>query len=307
MRIVLVEDNREDCKAVRTILEQRRETVFAFNKGDEAWNFVQQTADIDVVIVSLNLKDNSGLEICWNCRILATARKSMYVVAISEQTNAHILVEALDSGADDFLHKPLQAEILLARLRVAERVVMLQKQLVQLANRDSLTNLYNRRAFLEKTHALIEQQDPDRPISAIMFDIDHFKSVNDRFGHDAGDEVIRTVARIASAEGDLIGRLGGEEFALISESQSLYSATCLANRIREAIEKTAIMAGGKLIRITSSFGVARYCVGDDVDSLLKRADVALYRSKDNGRNMVTVDRLGISQDAPPTPRRANRS
>ena len=290
MKVVLVEDSREDRENIRAILEQRREKVFAFECGEDAWAFVQNTPDIDVVIVSLNLEDSSGLEICWNCRILAAQRKTMYVVAISEHTNAHMLVEALDSGADDFLHKPLQEDILLARLRVAERVVILQKQLVQLANHDPLTNLYNRRAFLEKTQALMDRQDEGIPVSAIMFDIDHFKSVNDRFGHDVGDQVIKTVAQIASSESNLIGRLGGEEFAIITQNQTLYAAACAANRIRETIELTPIVVGGKKVEITSSFGVARYHPGDDVDALLKRADVALYRSKGNGRNMVTVER-----------------
>nr|WP_321461771.1 diguanylate cyclase [uncultured Cohaesibacter sp.] len=290
MRILLVEDNNEDREAISSILEKRNETVFAFSQSDSAWEFVQKTPDIDVVIVSLNLADSEGLDICWNCRILAAQRKTMYVVAISEHVNAHILVEALDSGADDFLHKPLQEDILLARLRVAERVVTLQKQLVQLANRDSLTNLYNRRAFLEKTHALIEKQGEDNPICAIMFDIDHFKSVNDRFGHDVGDEVIRTVARIAQTESKLSGRLGGEEFAIIIPDHSLYDAACSANRIREEIESTPIIAGSNTIEITSSFGVALYHPGDDVDALLKRADTALYHSKRNGRNRVTVER-----------------
>ena len=290
MKIVLVEDNDEDRDAIRTILEQRRESVFAFHSGQSAWQFVQETPDIDVVIVSLNLEDGSGLEISWNCRILAAERKAMYVVAISEYTNSEILVEALDSGADDFLHKPLQEDILLARLRVAERVIMLQKKLVQLANRDSLTNLFNRRAFFEKAHAWIEKQGGSYPISAIMFDIDHFKSVNDRFGHDVGDQVLKTVARIAQEESDLIGRLGGEEFAVIIKDQSFYAAACAANRIREIIEQTTIIDGGNRIHVTSSFGVARFQEGDDVYTLLKRADQALYRSKNNGRNMITIDR-----------------
>ncbi|SFO40527.1 diguanylate cyclase (GGDEF) domain-containing protein [Cohaesibacter marisflavi] len=290
MRIVLVEDNDEDREAIRTILEQRRESVFAFHCGDSAWEFVQKTPDIDVVIVSLNLEDASGLEICWNCRILAAERKAMYVVAISEYTNADMLVEALDSGADDFLHKPLQEDILLARLRVAERVIMLQKQLVQLANRDPMTNLYNRRAFFEKAHALIEKQGDAHPVSAIMFDIDHFKSVNDRFGHDVGDQVIKTVTKIALGESDFIGRLGGEEFAVLIQGQSFFAAACAANRIREMIEHTTIIAEGNKVQITSSFGVARLQEGDDIYALLKRADRALYRSKNNGRNMVTIDR-----------------
>nr|WP_321481517.1 diguanylate cyclase [uncultured Cohaesibacter sp.] len=290
MKIVLVEDSNGDREAIRAILEQRRENVFVFQSGHSALKFVQKTPDIDVVIVSQNLEDASGLEICWNCRILAAERKAMYVIAISDYINDAMLVEALDSGADDFLNKPLQEDILLARLRVAERVVMLQRQLVQLASRDSLTNLYNRRAFFEKAQAFMESRPDGHPISAVMFDIDHFKSVNDRFGHDVGDQVIKTVAKIALDEGDFVGRIGGEEFAMIIEGESFRAAACAANRIRESIEHTTIMTEDKRVQVTSSFGVARAQSGDDVYTLLKRADLALYQSKDNGRNMVTVER-----------------
>lgn len=290
MKIVLVEDNPEDCESIRSVLEARRETVVAFKDGEEAWSFVQDTTDIDVIIVSLDLKDMFGLDICWNTRIIAAQRKAMYVIAIAEHANKDIVVEALDSGADDFLPKPLQEEVLVARLRVAERITMLQKQLVQFANRDSLTNIYNRRAFMERTQDVINRARETWPISAIMFDIDHFKSVNDKFGHDAGDEVIRVVAKIAQAEGSLLGRLGGEEFALVLKNRTLREAAYAAERIRSTIATTPILINGHSIRITSSFGVARFHPKDNIDILLKRADIALYHSKNGGRNIVSVER-----------------
>ncbi|WP_316857929.1 diguanylate cyclase [uncultured Cohaesibacter sp.] len=288
MKVVLIEDNCETCEDLRAILERKKETVFSFDQSTEALTFIEATLDIDVIIVSLNLRDGSGLEICWHSRIFAAQRKAMFVIAISEQSDAEILIEALDSGADDFLHKPVQEEILLARLRVAERVTMLQNQLVQMANHDPLTDLLNRRAFFEKSHRCMARAKKGHPVAAIMFDIDHFKSVNDHYGHDAGDQVIRTVARIASSSGYLLGRLGGEEFAIIIDRCSLRTAARIANRIRQQIEQTPIIVNGHKISITSSFGVAERLQGDDVDALLKRADAALYHSKGNGRNSVTV-------------------
>ena len=290
MKIVLIEADKSDRSAIRTTLEKRNETVFAFSDGDEAWGFIEQSADIDIIIVSLNAQTTSGLEICWNARILAEQRKAMYVIAISEQDKGDILVEALDSGADDYLQKPLHEESLLARLRVAERLIMLQQQLVKLANHDPLTDLYNRRAFFELADRKISERTDGSYLSAIMFDIDHFKSVNDKYGHDAGDEVIRIVARIAAREGELLGRYGGEEFALILEDQSFLQTARTADRIRLAIEQTPIVVGGHTISITSSFGVALYDEGDSVDDLLKRADLALYSSKHNGRNRVSIGR-----------------
>ncbi len=295
MKIVLVETKSADRSAIRSMLEKRQETVFAFANGQDAWSFIERTPDINIIIVSLNEEGMSGLEICWNARILAEQRKSMYVIAISGGDNDDMLVEALDSGADDYLQKPLQEESLTARLRVAERMIVLQQQLVRLANHDSLTNLLNRRAFFEKAGLVLKDLKRAGPekcssLNAIMFDIDHFKRVNDNFGHDAGDQVIRTVAKIARAEGDIIGRLGGEEFAMILSDQTLLGTARVAERIRETIEKTPILINGCRIEITSSFGVACYQDGDSVDDLLKRADIALYRSKNEGRNRVLVDR-----------------
>ena len=289
MKIVLIEADESDRSAIRTTLEQRNETVFAFSDGKEAWCFIEESADIDIIIVSLNSETKSGLEICWYARILAEQRKAMYVIAISERDKNDLLVEALDSGADDYLQKPLHDESLLARLRVAERMILLQQQLVKLANHDPLTDLYNRRAFFELANRKIRERSEGSYLSAIMFDIDHFKSVNDKYGHDAGDEVIRIVARIAAREGELLGRHGGEEFALILEDQSFLQTARTADRIRIAIEQTPIVVGGHTISITSSFGVAQYHEGESVDDLLKRADIALYRSKHNGRNKVSIE------------------
>lgn len=293
MKIVLVESNGVERHAIRSMLEERKETVFAFANGMDAWAFVEETSDVDIIITAMNAQGMSGLEICWNARILAEQRKGMYVIAISEQDGEDMLVEALDSGADDYLQKPLHKEILLARLRVAERMIMLQKQLVHLANRDPMTNLYNRRAFFEQASQLALQANESSPLCAIMFDIDHFKRVNDTYGHDAGDEVIKTVAALAGMEQGLLGRLGGEEFALILADQSLLSSARTADRIRLEIATTPIRYKGLAIKITSSFGVSLYRQNENVDDLLKRADLALYKSKNAGRNRVSVERARL--------------
>ncbi len=302
MKIVLVESNGVERHAIRSMLEERKETVFAFANGMDAWSFIEDTPDIDIIITAMNAQGMSGLEICWNARILAEQRKAMYVIAISEQDGEDMLVEALDSGADDYLQKPLHEEILLARLRVAERMIMLQKQLVHLANRDPMTNLYNRRAFFEQATQLAQQARSDQPLCAIMFDIDHFKRVNDTYGHDAGDEVIKTVAALAGMEPGLLGRLGGEEFAIMLPNQSLLSAARTADRIRVEIATTPIDYGNLSIEITSSFGVALYRPNEGVDDVLKRADLALYKSKNAGRNRVSAERPRLVQsgntDAP---------
>ena len=308
MKIVLVEGNGVDRHAIRSMLEERRETVHAFANGLDAWSFIKENNDIDLIITSLNVQGMTGLEICWNARILAEQRKSMYVVAISEQEEADMLVEALDSGADDYLQKPLHEEILLARLRVAERMIMLQKQLIMLADHDPLTSLYNRRAFFEKAGMLV-QAGPvsDNPIHAIMFDIDYFKLVNDTYGHDAGDEVIKFVARLANDVDGIVGRLGGEEFAIILSGYSLLQTARIADQLRQDIAATVLDFDGREISVTSSFGVAYFHPDDCIDDMLKRADMALYKSKRNGRNRVSAERPRlIKQETLPADQRPIR-
>ena len=288
MKIVLVEPNPVEQSTIRSALTERKEEVFAFDNGNDAWAFVEQTSDVDIIITALDLEGISGLELCWNARILAEHRNAMYVIAMSEEQDSGNLVEALDAGADDYLQKPLHHETLLARLRVAERVVTLQTQLMQLAHHDPLTNMFNRRAFFKSGNQLLETS--KQALCAIMFDIDHFKRVNDAHGHDVGDQVIKTVAQIALDQGVTTGRLGGEEFAMLIEGHSLLSAARIADHLRLTIQDSRIDVGGaKPLRITSSFGVSLHREGDSLESLLRRADLALYTSKNMGRNLVTVE------------------
>lgn len=290
MKVVLIDGNGTDRHAIRSMLEERDESVFPFANGLDAWSFIEETPDIDVIIAALGSPGMSGLEICWNARVLAHERKGLYVIATSEGNEPDLLVEALDTGADDYLHKPLHEEILHARLRVAERMITLQKELQTLAERDPLTNLYNRRAFFEQVSKLIEQSGGDRPVCAIMFDIDHFKRVNDTFGHDVGDAVICKVAELAAVEDGVLGRLGGEEFALVLKDMGLLPGARIADTIRQNIEDCLIQSGKIEVQVTSSFGVSLYRAGEEVDDLLKRADLALYKSKNDGRNRVSAER-----------------
>ncbi|SNZ20059.1 diguanylate cyclase (GGDEF) domain-containing protein [Cohaesibacter gelatinilyticus] len=290
MKVVLIESDQESSRVIQYMLESRKETVYAFSDADEAWNFIETTPNIDVILTSLATNGMTGLELCWNARILADQRKGLYVIAMSESDDAELLVEALDTGADDFLQKPLHEETLHARMRVAERMILLQRQLVHLATRDPMTNLYNRRAFFEQVHHLIDQPGQREDLCAIMFDIDHFKAVNDTYGHDVGDEVIKTVATLAAGHDGILARLGGEEFALVTNGLSILQASRVADLLRREIAETDIRLNKSTVTVTSSFGVAIYRPGESIDELLKRADMALYKSKNDGRNRVSAER-----------------
>ena len=198
------------------------------------------------------------------------------------------LVEALDCGADDFIRKPPVPEELYARLRAAERLASAQRELIRHATTDPLTGVYNRRAFFDRAETALAGAGEDVRLSAILFDIDHFKDVNDTYGHQIGDAIIATVAQAAEFDGAFVGRLGGEEFALIMEGKDAQAAAAAAEQIRRRIEALYVYTSVRNVSVTCSFGVSEWRQGDSLNMLIKRADLALYDAKRHGRNRVVV-------------------
>jgi diguanylate cyclase (GGDEF)-like protein len=211
---------------------------------------------------------------------------------MSSHEGQRTLVEGLDSGADDFIAKPPMAEELYARLRAAERVNTMQRDLIRLATTDSLTGVLNRRAFFARSESVCERAEAGVPITTIMLDIDHFKQVNDRFGHGVGDDVIRRVAAEAATGDRVVGRLGGEEFAVILEAD-IAEASRVAEQLRAKIAMFTFDTEQGPMATTCSFGLSQWRTGDNLDELLRRADMALYAAKAGGRNCVVADQPGV--------------
>jgi diguanylate cyclase (GGDEF)-like protein len=285
MRVVLVDPSRTVLKCIARILVARDHEVRPFLDGREALAHITANEDVDALITSAELITMSGMELCWETRLLAGSRRPIYVIMMSSSRDQHKLIEALDSGADDFIGKPPAAEELYARLRAAERLEAMHRELIRLATVDPLTGVLNRRAFFERAEDALGRSEA---LSAIMFDIDHFKHVNDVYGHDIGDEAIRAVAHAAAEAGGIVGRLGGEEFALLLAGAAFTAAAALAERLRRAIEALRFATPEGEMTLTCSFGVSERCAGEGIDHLLKRADVALYAAKTGGRNRVVA-------------------
>jgi diguanylate cyclase (GGDEF)-like protein len=169
----------------------------------------------------------------------------------------------------------------------------MQRELARLATTDPLTGALNRRAFFERSGIACDDARPGSPISAIMMDLDHFKKINDSFGHAVGDDVLRKVASFATNQGEIFGRLGGEEFAMIVRGHK-QKALDIAEMLREGIAARPIETPKGRVDITCSFGVAEWQSGDAMDDLLSRADAALYVAKAEGRNRVCADHPGLS-------------
>ena len=289
MRVVLVDPSQTVLKLVRRLLEARNDEVCTFTDGREALEFIKSDPDVGAVITSTEPLSISGLELCWEVRLLASCQRPIYVILMSATSDENKMIEALDAGADDFIGKPPEVDKLYARLRAAERLAAMQRELIRLATINSLTGVFNRRAFFEKAKEMCGRAAAGAPLSAIMMDIDHFKRINDRHGHDAGDEAITVVAREARVESSAVGRLGGEEFAVLLEGQGLGGGRReVAEHLRQRLAQLKLETGSSTVTLTCSLGVSQWEPGDTIDRLLKRADVALYQAKAGGRNRVVV-------------------
>jgi diguanylate cyclase (GGDEF)-like protein len=286
MRIALVDPSRTTRLIVTRMLEARGHEVVPFADEREALGQIKFDHRIDALITSAELTHMSGLELCWETRLLASYRRPIYVLMMSSQCDQRTLVEALDSGADDFIGKPPLAEELFARLRAAERIASMQRELIRLATTDPLTGLCNRRGFFEQATQARARTIPDGNLSAILLDIDNFKTINDSYGHDAGDEAIRACAEAARLEEAVTGRLGGDEFALLLEQRTLPEAIEIAENLRGRLAARPFDTGKGRIALTWSIGVGEAQPGDSIDQLLARADAALYAAKEGGRNRV---------------------
>lgn len=288
MRIVLADSSRIGLKLMAKMLTDGGHEVLPFGDGHAALECLRGDDSVDVLLTSFEIPGVSGLELCWEARLIANSRHPIYVVAMSSSHDRDRLIEALDSGADDFITKPPVATELQARLRAAERMTRAQRELVRLATVDPLTDLPNRRAFFERAEEACQRNDGGTPLSMVMFDIDHFKRVNDTWGHDIGDLVLKAVADVVRRRGGRAARIGGEEFAVLYDGWDLLDAYHEAERLRVDVEATPIRTEAGVLSVTASLGVAEHVVGQTVDQLLKNADVALYAAKTSGRNRVVA-------------------
>jgi diguanylate cyclase (GGDEF)-like protein len=298
MRVVVVDPSRTVLKAVSRLLAKDGHEVSTFVDGPEALAHIKANAGVSALITSAELTTMSGIELCWETRLLSGRDRAIYIILMSSNSDQRHLINALDGGADEFIGKPPVEEELYARLRSAERLIRLQRELIRLAMIDPLTGLFNRRAFFEKAHQTIMAASPSNRPAAILFDMDHFKRVNDTYGHDVGDLVLRDISCVAANDRMTVGRLGGEEFAILLEDSNLDAGFALAEELRARMaELTFDTERGKLT-LTCSFGVSEWEPGENIDQLLKRADAALYEAKTGGRNRVIAARgAGIRTDA----------
>ena len=297
MHAVVVDPSRVVLKIIAQLLANHG-AVSGFVDSDSALRFIENDPTVDVLITSLEVQPMSGLELCWETRLAISAERPLYIIVMSALRDEWKLAEALDCGADDLIAKPVKGIELHARLRMAGRLKSNQLDLVRLTETDPMTGLLNRRAFFDRLTRLLKHPASADLVSAVMLDIDHFKHVNDHYGHQVGDTVIQAIALEASKIAGIVGRLGGEEFAIVLTGYNENMTYRLADDLRQKCASIQFFGNDDPFHVTCSFGVSQWTSEDTSDDLLKKADIALYQAKNSGRNCVR--QALVSKDALPT-------
>ena len=298
-RVLLVEDRASSAERLMATLSEAH-TVDLETAPDDAL-FRAATGGYEILVLTSTLKDYDALRICSQIRSLERTR-DLPILLMAEGDDRARIVRGLDLGVNDYLLRPVDRNELMARVRsqlrrkrYADRLRDIMQASLQMAVTDPLTGLHNRRYLESHLGGLVDAAaDGGKPLSLMILDIDHFKAVNDTYGHDAGDEVLKAFAervKTVIRGVDVLCRLGGEEFIIVMPDTSLDVAGRVAERVRQTVGSAmfAIDKGERQIPVTVSIGLAERRNGREADSMMKRADRALYRSKALGRNRVSAD------------------
>lgn len=299
MRALIADDSAMSRALLRSTLQRWGYDVVVAEDGEEAWEILSGEDAPPLAILDWVMPGLTGLEVCRKVR--KTAREPYtYLLLLTSKNTKEETVEGMDSGADDYIVKPFHEHELQVRLRAGQRIIDLQinllnarEELRERAEKDLLTMLPNRSAIHSVLESEIARCHRDlRSVGVVLLDLDHFKSVNDTYGHLAGDAVLRETAhrfRMSIRPYDQIGRYGGEEFLLVLPNCDLAQAHLQAERMRVVMEQKPMYVDGKPLRVTASFGVT---VSDGTDrpieEYVRAADEALYKAKHQGRNCVAT-------------------
>lgn len=296
-RLLAIDDSDLMHKLLRTRLQLEQVEIHCVASGAEGISTARAMRP-DVVLLDIDLPDMDGFEVLHQLKE-NPATRDIAVIFVSANHETMNRVKSLDLGAIDFVQKPFEMAELKARVRSALRIQQLLRMLAQRAQLDGLTALWNRAYFDQRLAAeLAEARRHGRALSLVLCDIDHFKSVNDRFGHPFGDEVLAQFAAVlmGGRSSDIPCRYGGEEFGVILPSTGVAEAIEVAERFRRAFEEHRWRRHPDLV-LGASFGVAdlaTIAAGDSPADLLAKADAALYAAKRGGRNRVSSTPLPMA-------------
>jgi diguanylate cyclase (GGDEF)-like protein len=305
-RVLLVDDDGVTRSVLAKLLGVRGYEVIEAESGGSALRVLTQPDAPRMAVVDWNMGTINGPELC---RILRGRSPYTYVVLTTAREGRKPLVEAMNSGADGYIQKPVDADELEAWLVAGQRIVDLQDRLLKIqaelemrATHDALTGVRNRGSLLEILgRELRRTRRTQSPTGIALFDVDHFKSVNDTHGHPVGDEVLIEVAKRclgAVRDYDVFGRFGGEEFLVILPGATTANAVVVADRLLKAVSRRPIRTAAGELKVTASAGAASTDLGFlDQDALIAASDAALYQAKHAGRACVRSAEPPVSKDS----------
>jgi two-component system cell cycle response regulator len=298
--VLVADDSPVYRKLVEQALSQDSCAVLFANSGHQAIEIFERERP-DLVITDWVMPDLTGIELCQRIRAGAQASYT-YVIILTSNAEKENVVKGLSAGADDYLTKPFDRDELLARVHVGQRLIDLHRQieaknrlLEELALTDPLTSLPNRRAIEEwSLRQLSGAARHGFSLWVALIDLDHFKSVNDTYGHEAGDTVLKKFGEVLRANtrlSDICGRIGGEEFLLVVTHADEKSVMVVVDRIRKQFAAEPFEWNGETVHVTASFGIAGFSGkrAPEFNQLVSQADAALYRAKHQGRNRIELE------------------
>ncbi|HPO16363.1 MAG TPA: diguanylate cyclase [Candidatus Hydrogenedentes bacterium] len=300
MSVLVAEDDKVSRMTLSACLQGWGYQVIAVENGRQALEALTQEAGPRLALLDWEMPEMDGTEVCMRIRSLS-GLPFRYLIVLTGRQSEDDIVMALAKGGDDYITKPWTPGELRARLGVGQRMVQLHEQLEEHARQlalaaqtDYLTQIWNRSSVLKRLEEeLARARRENIPLTVLMLDVDHFKRVNDTHGHSAGDDVLKEVSnrlRHGCRPYDVVGRYGGEEFLAVVPEAPYETAESLAQRFREQVAATPMIADGASISVTVSIGGAWLAAGGQTDAeiLVKTADTMLYRAKESGRNRVEM-------------------
>ncbi|SDW83199.1 diguanylate cyclase [Thiocapsa roseopersicina] len=297
INVLVVDDDRELAQFHATVLEEAGMVAEAVSDPEQVLSLLD-TFDADLVLMDMYMPDCSGPELSRILRQIP-GHVSLPIIYVSSETDVERQHKALAVGADGFLTKPIEPDRLIAEVSLrAERMRILHSLMV----RDGLTGLFNHNAIMQFLEvAVANARRAGTSLCFAMIDVDHFKSVNDTYGHPTGDQVLMALSRtlrLRLREDDLVGRYGGEEFAVVLNGVGVRQAKCILDALRTSFSNVTFFSDGQEFRCTFSVGVSDFPTFDSPEAMTEAADRALYRAKKGGRNRVEI---AAGQDALPEP------
>lgn len=293
MKTLIADDDPISVLYLQDMLTEWGYEVVVAGDGLAALEILRQPDGPVLAILDWMMPGLDGIDVCRAIRECVTERY-VYMIMLTARTEMHYIVAAMNAGADDYIGKPFHCEEMQVRVRAGRRIAELELELRTRASRDALTGIYNRGAIIDILQKELARRDrKQEAVSVIFCDLDHFKAINDSYGHPAGDEVLREVTRRMAGTlrpYDSFGRYGGEELLGVLPNCGVEGALEVAERMRSAVAEAVVSTPYGQVVSTVSIGVASVSRDEvaTLASLLQRADSALYRAKINGRNCITI-------------------